>query len=294
MGCLNGTCGVTNLPIYEDARVVLIPLRGNIPLDVMAGKGFTDNNVLAEPTGLHIRGTYNGYYFEPDDKSVALEAFVSLMAAYVENGNRLMRIKEGRKTTFAPVKRAMKGPQLLAALQDGSLAFNMQSEVVGFGSMLVLESTFDRLAHEAGRRVLKGFTASTGEFMKLRHKACNQLKLHLDVGRSFDKKALQEIDESLTDTMKELGFTRAHFQFGQAYALMVRRAPFASKLLEQAVEDDAVLQVITDFLLFQDAFDGLRKHWQIQCGLSQVGLDEFGSFYKIVADSIHESLAARK
>lgn len=295
MGCLNGTCGVTNLPIYEEDRVVLIPLMGRAPdaHEPFAGKGMVENDVLAAPTGLHIRGTYSGYYFEPDSNSIALDALVELMAAYVKNGSRLLRVKEVRPR-FSPVKRVYKGLELLSAIQNGSLAFKMEPETVPFGSMLVLESTFDRLVEEAGKVTFQGFTDTSGNFVKKRHKASNQLKLLLDIGKSFDAKTLKELDALADDSMKSIGFTREHFQFGLAYALMSRRAAFAMSLTTRAASDETVFKVLTEFLLFQNAFDGLRKSWQFQAGLSQAGLDEFGAYYKVVADSIYESLAARK
>jgi hypothetical protein len=139
-----------------------------------------------------------------------------------------------------------------------------------------------------------GFYAQSGDFIKKKHAASNQLKLLLDIGKAYDEEAIRELDSSLTDALKKFGFTREHLQYTHAYALVMRRASFADSLLSRAITDDAAQKVLTEFLLFRDAFDGLRKSWQIQCGLSQAGLAEYGAYYKVIADSIYESLAAHK
>jgi hypothetical protein len=294
MGSLNSTCGVTNLPILEGERVVLIPLMGHSAqtAEPLAGAGLTDNDVMANPTGLHIRGEYDGYGgIVPDTGSIALEAFASLTAAYATS-DRLALLK-ARSTSHTTVKKPFKEAELLKLLRDGRLAFKFPREPLRlFGLMLVRESTFDQLATQAGKRMLPGFTDMAGRFVKKRHKASNQLKLLLDIGNAMDKETLDDLDK-LVESPKMLGmFSREHFQFMLAQAHVSRRAGFAMALTVRAAKEKPVADVLTEFLLFRDAFDGLRKSWQIQAGLSQATLSDYSAYYKVVADSIYEALGA--
>lgn len=64
MGSWNATCGITQLPITNGARVVLFPLvvkqQDFMARDALTGSGCTDNNLIAQPLALPIYGTYDG------------------------------------------------------------------------------------------------------------------------------------------------------------------------------------------------------------------------------------------
>ena len=64
MGTWNATCVVTQLPIEENSSAVMIPLilKPQDPLarDNVSGSGSCDNDLLAQPLSLPLRGTYDG------------------------------------------------------------------------------------------------------------------------------------------------------------------------------------------------------------------------------------------
>lgn len=62
MGCWNGTCALTNLPIHDGERVVLFVLNTHAAgYDSDFGGGIVEPHVHANPVGPALRGTYNGY-----------------------------------------------------------------------------------------------------------------------------------------------------------------------------------------------------------------------------------------
>ena len=65
MGSWNATCGVTQLPIKEGDRVVLVPLvvknHDFLSRSPLSGSGSVDNDLIAQPFTLPLLGAYNGY-----------------------------------------------------------------------------------------------------------------------------------------------------------------------------------------------------------------------------------------
>lgn len=62
MGCWNGTCGVSQLPIHCGDKVKLILLKKSVYIeDSVKGGGFCYSNGLFEPYYLPISGEYNDY-----------------------------------------------------------------------------------------------------------------------------------------------------------------------------------------------------------------------------------------
>jgi hypothetical protein len=81
MGSWNATCGITQLPITEGARVVLIPLvvkqQDFMARDALNGAACVSNDLIAQPIALPIYGTYDSYGgvdVEKDDRGLALLA----------------------------------------------------------------------------------------------------------------------------------------------------------------------------------------------------------------------------
>lgn len=97
MGTWNATCAVTQLPIVEGRPVVMIPLIVKSPdflaRDNISGAGSSNNDVLAQPLSLPLRGTYNsGGGIERSKDDIGQEYLKTTLAAYVDEG-RLYKIK---------------------------------------------------------------------------------------------------------------------------------------------------------------------------------------------------------
>ena len=62
MGCWNGTCGVSQLPIHCGDKVKLVLLKKSVYIeDSVKGSGFCYSNGLFEPYYLPLSGEYNDY-----------------------------------------------------------------------------------------------------------------------------------------------------------------------------------------------------------------------------------------
>lgn len=99
MGTWNATCAVTQLPIKENERVVMIPLIcktvDHLARDNISGAGSVENDLLAQPLSIPLRGTYNGVGgIEPQDNDPGLKFMHHCLAALVKE-QRLFDIDNG-------------------------------------------------------------------------------------------------------------------------------------------------------------------------------------------------------
>lgn len=120
MGTWNATCTVTQLPIKEGTKVVMIPLIVK-PLDhlarnALAGAGSTSNDILAQPLSLPLRGEYNGSGGIECSSEDAGEPFLKItLDDFVEKG-QLYRLHSAE-----PVLCKKLPPEFMALLSAGDL-----------------------------------------------------------------------------------------------------------------------------------------------------------------------------
>lgn len=88
MGTWNATCAVTQLPIEEGKRTVMIPLilmpQDPLSRDNISGGGSCDNDVIARPLSIPIRGVYDGVGgVAPNKRSVGLACLKAALSGLV-------------------------------------------------------------------------------------------------------------------------------------------------------------------------------------------------------------------
>lgn len=127
----NGTCGVSQLPIHEDEKAVLIPMVIKNPdLDERGspcGPGPVDNNVFAQPFALPIKGSYNGGGGLDPEAGVALDLLESTLTSWAAAG----KLFRSNGATLSPCN--IRPGEALEALLSGDLrvqAPNLRKEAV--------------------------------------------------------------------------------------------------------------------------------------------------------------------
>ena len=134
MGSWNATCGVTQLPIKEGDRVVLVPLvvknHDFLSRSPLSGSGSVDNDLIAQPFTLPLLGAYNGYggiSFDDDQPGAAY--FMQALQEWARQG-MLMRICSGEPVAVKPDGYISTKPadELLDILVQGEFLVNVPNQ----------------------------------------------------------------------------------------------------------------------------------------------------------------------
>ena len=285
MGSWNSTCGVTNLPIAEDERAVLIPLLMD-GYERMAGGGTTEATALAHPIGLHMRGSYDTYGgLDIDSDSFGKEAFISWVNAKSRYGHIL---REGN-----PLKGKLDRSEFFGALERGEISHQGSQANPAFGFVLVREEVFDAVVAAAGEEEVSGYTANDGEWVSTPLVRRDLFKALLVPAE--DKVAeIQELErkgESSEDTLRSI---KALFLYEQAGRYLQELAPFASRYLVPATTDERVFTALNEFMLFRRGFELMRKTWLVPNGKTQTELGDTLSLYRAVAKTMLAAIEAEE
>ena len=164
MGCWNGTCGISNLPIMYDERVVVFICENN---------GFylrpCYSTTLCKPVLYHIKGHYDDY------------GSVCNIDHNKENDILLQFINKKYNTYFDTIENCVKSIS--------------RDEVPGVFLFMVKEQLFDTLIEEAGNRIPYNKTFNMkqiiiGQFKKLQ-------KLYIKLNKTNDQKSILKIQGKL-------------------------------------------------------------------------------------------------
>lgn len=94
MGSWNATCGITQLPITEGARVALFPLvvkqQDFMARDSLNGSACVSNDLIAQPLALPIYGTYDSYGgVDIEDGDCGLQLLTDMLEGLAKRGELL-------------------------------------------------------------------------------------------------------------------------------------------------------------------------------------------------------------
>jgi hypothetical protein len=144
MGSWLGTCGITQLPITEGQRVVLIPLvikqQDFQARSSLTGSGTTSNNLIAQPFSLQVAGEYDGYgSVIADANDQGLDYLKQQLNYWVDKG-RLLKDEDGKPR---PVKvlEDTEDEDVLTMLCRGELRLSVPNSRKGW--LLELKNTIE-------------------------------------------------------------------------------------------------------------------------------------------------------
>jgi hypothetical protein len=286
MGSWNSTCAVSNLPIAEKQRAVMIPLM-MLPMERMAGGGMCESTTVAQPVCVHIRGVYDTYGgIDVDEGSFGETAYLSWIAAKIRNREVL---HNGTALT-----KPMDSFDFYHALEQGELSLRGSKEPYALGFMLVLESVFDAVVKAAGEEEMSGYFNNDDQHVS-----------EILPRRDYFKALLRPSESGLArvNAMKAADKAPAEHVLQDVESFMVyssasdyinRVAPGMSGYLLDATRDERVFAAFNEFFLFQYAFNVMRKTWLVPNGKTQTELGETGHLYKAVAETMLAAITAEE
>ena len=288
MGCWNGTCGISQMPITVGERVACFFLKHNKHSD-NGGSGFCYSDNQYCPITMPIFGEYNDYgEVEKIDKN--RDFVLEHIQFLIKKGSLIIQCDR-----FGRQKNEIDSYETLFDLLHESLIVTQQNEPIGF--MLVLEDIYNDIINDIGNN------DSSETYLKYRPTLKNNA-LQLIKSFSGNKNAVQEIENKIkeleksnpddvemsrlerekivsffelqNDTM-ENGF-RLRFDNYRKFELKY--------YLEKVVvtENIEMVDAMVDFILFDEAMELGRKMWTPQCGAGSQS--RCYSIHKIIATSI--------
>lgn len=283
MGYWNATCAVSNLPITEGKRAVLIPLMA-FAMGPMAGGGVEEADWYARPIGLHMRGKYDTYGGLSFDESNFAEA---LFLDWVQS-----MVKQGVLLENGEVLREMPdADDFWGNLERGEYALKRSGGKTPLGFVLVLEDVFDAMVTAAGEETVEHYFDEEDEEPEVfARRDLFPALMRPDEKQRGEVEALREKGECSEILLLNIEANTV-YRKGREYAL--RKTNFIdSSEFALIARDKQQVAALSDFLLFAHAFALMRKNWIVCNGRTQTELHDTGHLYRAVAEVTLAVIAA--
>lgn len=255
MGCWNGTCALTNLPILAGDPIVLYPLRATLAVEATMGGGYCYSTALAQPLTLPVRGVYNDYGGIENLRGASKE-----VQAFFEATLDLFVDSEGQPTEHSP-------SDLESFLNDGiergDVFMRYRDKPLPLSFMMMHERAYDQIVMQRGNTA----RLTNGESFFDYHK--NQVQILWQA-------------EHANGIPWQLEFKG---NVGALRHALLELVPLPQAFTERFVpkiEDNPVVrEELIGMLVFAGAMQTMRKPWFFQCGAGSQDSDT----------SLHETLA---
>ena len=268
MGCWNGTCGITQMPIRAGERVALIFLLENKYAD-HGGSGFCYSNNQYSPITMPIFGEYNDYgaieEISRRNKKVVFDHLMELI------DNKQLIIKDDGDGDGDDNKEKPKDyEELFDIIHDNGLQ-SEDGDTVGF--MLIHEDVYKALVEDMRDRAVYGQYWNYGKKLKVAaeeylKKADEINKQTKELKNKFLKLKEQDItlfkDISMFDIFNIQDDYDNPFiaQFSGGRNSIIK---YYIRILRET-KSKALMETLIDFSLFCNAMEFGRKMWTPQCG----------------------------
>lgn len=250
MGCWNGTCGISQLPIIEGERVILFPLTKNLRGDNEGG-GYCYSDNQYKPISIPIFGTYDDYgkvYNVDNIGDVVYRQFCSMLK-----------------------KKEINNPNDVNPQNIEELIYQIERRnLPNIGFMLVHEAIYKKMVAEVSSRVsLRDNVSLRERFEQIVHEYIDRVNELMSAGKNSFQLLFDEILEANDFRML---FSKWKLNF----------------LLDEVVRNSSeeLFNRIIDFMLFSTAMDISRKSWVLQAGAGSQ--DEEYFIHKLIAEFILE------
>jgi hypothetical protein len=274
MGYWNATCAVSNLPITEKKRAVLIPLKA-FAMGPMAGGGVEEADWYAGPIGLHMRGSYDTYGGLNFDENNFAEA---LLLKWIES-----MVKQGILLENGEVLKEMPDAyDFWGNLERGEYSLKRSGGDAPLGFVLVLEDVFDAVVKAAGEETVEHYLDEDDEAPEVfARRDLFPALLRPDEEQLAEVEAIRAKGE-YSETLLLNVEANTVYRKGREYS--VRKTNFiSSSEFALIARDKQQVAAFNDFLLFTYAFAAMRKNWIVCNGKTQTELHETGHLYRAVA-----------
>lgn len=260
MGCWNGTCMISNLPIISGEKIKLVILSSvGSDIDDFIGAGYCEATGLMAPTYLPIEGEYNDYGMIEeivDDWNVK---FIneSLKKAWDE-----IEV-EGEKLTEFSLENILEG------IERGSLKLKKNGGLTksNLSFVMIRKDIWDGICKEYigafrntdQKEIAKGkYRISGKEYCKRKGEAN---LAHIAKLNEF--KASGDDIQALRYSMLEM---RDACIFREDRILRGHTHEYANTIEAEGADASAIINAWTELVLVHSFLDGVRKSWMIQQG----------------------------
>lgn len=262
MGCWNGTCALTNLPIYSGEEIVLFIVKEQ-NLSSCNGGGYCNTTDLFTPISLPIIGTYNDYgsieniknedlilpkikkMFE--EKSIVFKSSNSTIDFDIEKSSLMQIIHQIERGNI----KGMENPSIVKMYELEGIVKSMYLNV---GIVMFHKQIYDILINKA-----------YNNFYKDRY---------LSVIKNI-KECLQDKSNISDNIYKYAHLFRTQFEFDIEYIM---------DMIDSYDED--VLNKIVEVSIIDKVLSNTRKSWIPQCGAGSQGTTD--NCYALISNFILE------
>jgi hypothetical protein len=278
MGCWNGTCGVSRLPIYAGDPVVLYPLLEEVRVGDMSG-GFCYTYDRAQPLTIGVRGTYNDYGGIQDLQGVTLPLVEKFFS---ENADKYVD-EEGEpfELDFSDLESVLNDGIERGELYNTDRHYGGSEDFLRpLGLMMVHAGLHDKLVAQIGKE--SDWRAPTKTIRETMSARLSEVL----------SPALKREDPELEQALRDVKLMQA---LRGLSSLVAKEQQFTKHFIEAAASADetlreATLEAVVDLLLFNEALTFLRTPWAVQCGAgSQTG---YSDLHKTLAEDMVERIQA--
>lgn len=252
MGCWNGTCGISNLPILSGEKVLLFVLEGNKYEDSMGG-GFCYTTDRYRPVGVPIHGAYNDYGGIENITKNGEDMFELLSAKNYEMAERKRGKEEGDK------------PEDIEELINDYIERGLYKNV---SFMMVREDILNGLKEFRSKKIQdykKQFVDFSTTYQEEAKKYVMKSPESIAEIGDFDMNEAREF----LDMMIE-GSTANIMGYGNVFSSLLRDYNFDSLkkfvILAAKSGKEEHRDAVIDLLFTQLSLGDLRMFWTAQCG----------------------------
>lgn len=276
MGCWNGTCGISHLPILNGEKVVLFPIKRTQYARTNSG-GYVYPHDQFAPISIGVHGDYNDYGGIENITKNGDVVFESLMSATDYRGSLLQ-----------PIKKELDRHQSLGGKnekpQDAEELFNEFIErgiYEGIGFMMIRKEIYDTIIDNLDKQKQKykrdahSLIDSYQKRMKAVQKEIDGLQEELveaegDAYQELLKRDIKKLEFQLTHPKHDFefemkchdnGLARHFFNYSEGKHFM--QSSFMAAVMNK---DKALLDDFIDLILIELSMYDLRKGWGLQAG----------------------------
>ena len=269
MGCWNGTCFISHLPIFPGDKVALIPIMQN-PYEYkeFGGGGVCYSTHYARPMTIPIFGEYNDYggLEKIEEKSmIVFEHFKNLFA------EKRLCFQQTSRAEYYTKDALTSFEGLIDAIQSGNVATENDFEKgLKIGFVMCHVSIYDALVNENGSRMPWKHTFTMRTFYDRVIQMIALSKTALNV----ESKDIKEFSR-----FSFIDFPIPH----ELYTFKDWPLNYYVKQYDESTEDVLRFQML-DFILFNDAVQSLRINYIPQAGAGSQCCEML--LHRVVAENV--------
>lgn len=268
MGCWNGTCGLTHLPIRAGEKVrayILVPARYDYPhlykerdQFPFAGAGITYSTDEFHPLSYGLKGEYNDYGgIEKVKKGANTKAILAYFNDKIKKEKLITYHPEDFKNDKKPLSKFVTIDELLHSVERSGL----RDTKLPFGMVMFLESAVQAAIEAVDNK-------DVGNIRKV----CRERKRKDILEYAENRKAIEEMpkgteEDRLARAMRSLSEITLRDILGGGEASSIN-SNFAREYLNPAFlsHTDELVDGLTDHYMLATAMDVLRRTWVSQAG----------------------------